>query len=330
MSIMVTGGAGYLGSHTLRELHEINEKIIVYDNYSTGYRKAPERAAPGCTQVYGDLRDGQKILQTLIEHNVDAVVHFAAFSRVEESMQLPSKYYENNVMGTISLLNAMVTAQVKNLVFSSTASVYGAPDTMPVTEECAKRPVSVYGRTKYMIETMLTDYTAAHGLRYIALRYFNAAGAHQNGDIGEAHNPETHLIPRTMQSIVGKYHMMVNGTDYDTPDGTCVRDYVHVSDLAEAHVYALRALRAGSSSDVFNLGNGTGYSIKEVFDMVEYVTGEKVLRKDVGRRPGDPPTLIASPAKIKERLGWQPKRTLEDIVRTAWVWHSTHPKGYDD
>lgn len=327
MAILITGGAGYIGSHTARELKDQGRDIVIYDNLSRGHRQAVK----DMPLVVGDLADTELLARTIDEYHVDSVIHFAAESQVGESMADPQKYYINNVSGTLNLLKVMKEKNVNKIVFSSTAATYGEPERIPIDEESVKNPTSVYGRTKLMMEQILEDYDMAYGLKYVALRYFNAAGAHISGEIGEDHEPETHLIPIIMQVLLGQREAIsIFGTDYPTPDGTCIRDYIHVTDLAHAHILALDALYDGMESRIYNLGNGNGFSVKEVIDTVEKVTGKKVPRVEEGRRPGDPAVLIASSQKIIKELGWKPRyNTLEKIIETAWNWHKNHPNGFE-
>ena len=328
MRILVTGGAGYIGSHTVRMLGQSAGQVVVFDNLAKGHRQAVGTD----NFVEGDLFDTELLAATIRKYEIDAVVHFAAFSLVGESMVQPRAYYHNNVQGTLNLLNTMLDNGVNKLVFSSTAAVYGEPAEVPITEACATNPTNVYGRTKLMMEHMMRDYAAAHGLNYIALRYFNACGAHPYGDIGEDHNPETHLIPLVLQTCMGKRDSIkIFGSDYPTKDGTCVRDYIHVDDLAQAHVLALQALNDGRSSTVYNLGNGCGFSVREVIAAAEKVTKRPVRREETARRPGDPAVLIAGSGKIRAELGWQPQyRDIERIIETAWQWHQNHPDGFNE
>ncbi|MBP2654149.1 MAG: galE [Firmicutes bacterium] len=327
MSVLVTGGAGYIGSHTVRELIAAKLNVIVYDNLSTGHQEAvPE----GVLFVRGDIHDGQLLARTMKEYEVDSVVHFAAASLVGESMTQPSKYYNNNVAGTLALLDAMLAAEVGQIVFSSTAAVYGEPEGWPITEAAAVSPTNVYGRTKLMIEQMLADYSRAYKLAYVSLRYFNAAGAAEGGKIGEDHSPETHLIPLILKTALGKRSSIdVYGTDYATPDGTCIRDYIHVVDLADAHVKAVGHLAAGGASRVYNLGSENGYSVKAVIERAKLVTGVDFSVREAERRAGDPAVLVASSARIADELGWKPRSSeLEAIIGSAWEWHRSHPEGY--
>lgn len=325
--ILVTGGAGYIGSHTVRELRERGADVVVYDNLSTGHVESI-----GDTPfVKGDLFDTELLCKTLREYKVDAVIHFAAYSLVGESMTNPAKYYHNNVAGTLALLDAMLAENVKYLVFSSSAATYGDCGDGLITEDSPQNPTSVYGQTKLMMEQFMQDYDKAYGMKYVALRYFNAAGAHLSGEIGEAHNPESHLIPLILQVPNGKREQInVFGEDYPTHDGTCIRDYIHVTDLADAHIKALEYLKKGGKSTYYNLGNGNGFSVKEVIDTVERVVGAPIKRQIVDRRAGDPASLVASSEKIQKELGWKPRyANLETIVASAWKWHSTHKDGYD-
>ena len=325
--ILVTGGAGYIGSHTVRELRERGMDVVVYDNLSTGHIEAV-----GDTPfVKGDLFDVELLRKTFREYNVDSVIHFAAYSLVGESMSNPAKYYHNNVAGTLALLDAMLAENVKYLVFSSSAATYGDCGDGLITEDSPQNPTSVYGQTKLMMEQFMQDYDKAYGMKYVALRYFNAAGAHASGEIGEAHNPESHLIPLILQVANGKREQInVFGDDYPTHDGTCIRDYIHITDLADAHIRALEYLKKGGKSTYYNLGNGNGFSVKEVIDTVEKVLGQPIKKQIVERRPGDPASLVASSEKIQRELGWKPKYdTLDSVVASAWKWHSTHPNGFE-
>lgn len=315
--ILVTGGAGYIGSHTVRRLKRKGYDVVVYDNLSKGHRWAVKDTE----LVVGDILDYAKVCEVIKKYGIDSVIHFAAFSLVGESMQDPQMYYVNNVSGTISLLRAMINCGVKKIVFSSTAAVYGEPKEVPIREDSPLNPTNVYGRTKLMIESMLKDCEMAYGLKHVILRYFNAAGADDKGDIGEDHSPETHLIPLVLKAAKGEREdIKIFGTDYNTPDGTCIRDYIHVNDLADAHILALESLKEGRS-DIYNLGNGNGFSVKEVIEMAEKVTGKSIKKTEDDRRAGDPAVLIASSEKIKRELGWRPVYTdLEAIIQTAWNW----------
>jgi UDP-glucose 4-epimerase len=325
MRILVTGGAGYIGSHTVRQLKKEPFEPIVLDNLNTGHLQSVE----GVPFIHANLLNAEKLEQVIKKEKPDAVVHFAALSLVGESMQAPDKYYENNVGGTLNLLKALNKAGVDKLVFSSTAAVYGQPDTIPITEDVQKLPVNVYGKTKLIIESMMEDFHAAYGMKYVALRYFNAAGADEKGDIGEDHQPESHLIPIIYQVLLGKREKLtVYGKDYKTKDGTCIRDYIHVNDLARAHVLALRHLINGGEPAAYNLGNGKGYSVLEIIRAVEKATGKTVPYSVGERREGDPAVLIASYDKIKKDLKWQPRYGIEDIVKTAWEFHRRHTDGF--
>ncbi|MDD4839171.1 MAG: UDP-glucose 4-epimerase GalE [Clostridia bacterium] len=324
--ILVTGGAGYIGSHTVRELRDRGQEVVVYDNLSTGHIEAIGDA----NFVKGDLFDVELLRETFRKYEVDAVIHFAAFSLVGESMVNPLKYYKNNVSGTLCLLEAMVAENVKYLVFSSSAATYGNTGADLISEKSPQNPTSVYGMTKLMMEQFMADFDIAYGLKYVALRYFNAAGAHEVGDIGEDHNPESHLVPIIMQVLNGKRDKLgIFGEDYPTDDGTCVRDYIHITDLADAHIKALESLRAGAPSTAYNLGNGNGFSVKQVVTTIEKVVGRPVKSEIAPRRAGDPAVLVASSEKIKSELGWKPRYdSLEKIVSSAWKWHQGHPNGY--
>ena len=326
MRVLVTGGAGYIGSHTVKMLEKIADKVVVYDNLS----KCHKQAVPNSILVQGDLFDKKLLKTVLTEHKIEAVVHFAAFSLVAESMTNPQLYYHNNVQGTLSLLEVMLECSVNKLVFSSTAAVYGEPEVMPISEEALKNPTNVYGQTKLMMEQIMADYAKVYDFNYIALRYFNACGADDSGTIGEDHSPESHLIPLVLQTCLGlRNSIKIFGTDYDTADGSCVRDYIHVNDLGQAHILALQALYRGASSTAYNLGNGTGFSVKEIIAAAEEVTGIKIVKELTERRAGDPACLIASSTKIKKELQWQPQYTeIKDIIASAWQWQKNNPQGF--
>ena len=326
MNVLVTGGAGYIGSHTVRELVRRKHRVVVLDNLSRGHGPA----VSGARLVRGDICDRELLGELLAREKIEAVLHFAASSLVGESVRFPSEYYNNNVVKGLSLIDTLAGAGVRSLVFSSTAAVYGEPREIPIPEEHATDPTNPYGATKLALEGALRWYGEAYGMRWISLRYFNAAGADPAGDIGEDHDPETHLIPLVLKVALGhKPHLDVFGSDYPTPDGTCVRDYIHVNDLAVAHILALEALAAGASSTVYNLGNGNGYSVLEVIRAAEAVTGRPVPVRYAARRPGDPPALVAGAAKIKRELGWRPRfESLQAMLETAWRWHSGHPRGF--
>ena len=329
MSILVAGGAGYIGSHMVKQLVESGEEVVVADNLSTGHKKAIN---PKAKFYYGDIRDRAFLDRIFVNEDITAVVHFAAFSIVPESMQEPLKYFDNNTGGMITLLEAMRDFKVKYIVFSSTAETYGIPETMPIKETDPQQPINPYGLSKLMMEKMMAWADEAYGIKFVALRYFNVAGAAADGTIGEDHGPETHLVPIIMQVAQGKRaELSIFGDDYNTPDGTNVRDYVHVMDLADAHILALKYLEAGNPSNAFNLGSSTGFSNKEMLEAAREVTGQEIPAKIAPRRPGDPDSLVAASDKAREVLNWQPKYDdVHDIIATAWQWHSTHPKGYDD
>ena len=327
MKLLVLGGAGYIGSHTATELLDNGHEVVIADNLVTGYREAiPEKA----TFYQGDLRDKDFLNDLMKKEKVDAVIHFAAYSLVGESVVNPLKYYENNLYGTKVLLDAMIESGVDKIVFSSTAATYGEPENIPILENDRTCPTNPYGETKLAMEKMISWAAKAHGLHYVSLRYFNACGAHKSGAIGEAHNPESHLIPLVLQVPNEKREFVsIYGNDYDTPDGTCIRDYIHVTDLAKAHILAVEYLMNGGESDIFNLGNGVGYSVKEVIKTARKVTGHPIPAKEEARRAGDPARLVASGKKAKEILGWEPEiKDLADIINSAWKWHSKHPNGY--
>ena len=328
MKVLVLGGAGYIGSHTVYKLIEEGHDVVVFDNLETGYIEAVH---PQAKFYKGDLRNRAEIDNVLDnETGIDAVIHFAANSLVGESMVNPLKYYDNNVYGTKVLLESLLAHGIKNIVFSSTAATYGEPTDSPILETDPTNPTNCYGETKRAMERMFYWTELAHGIKYVSLRYFNACGAHVNGNIGEAHNPESHLIPIILQVANGtRDHISVFGTDYDTFDGTCIRDYIHVTDLAQAHILACKYLLDGGKSDIFNLGNGVGFSVKEVIEKAKEVTGKEIKVVLEGRRAGDPAVLVASSDKAKKILGWKPAyNDLGTIIDTAWKWHSTHPNGY--
>ncbi|WP_336776302.1 UDP-glucose 4-epimerase GalE [Paenibacillus sp. MMO-58] len=328
MAVLVTGGAGYIGSHAVAALAERGEEIVVVDNLQQGHREA----VVGGKLYVGDLRDAAFMDTVFKENKIDAVIHFAANSLVGESMTNPAKYYHNNVYGTLCLLEKMIEHDVKKIVFSSTAATYGEPENVPIDEFDRTLPTNTYGETKLAMEKMMKWFDVAHGLKYVSLRYFNAAGAHASGKIGEDHSPETHLIPIVLQAALGQRpHISVFGDDYATPDGTCIRDYIHVSDLADAHVLAVDKLRQDSDSAIYNLGNGQGFSVKEVIEIARKVTEREIKAVIEPRRAGDPATLVASSARARKELGWNPSRAnLEDIIRSAWNWHVNHPNGYSN
>ncbi|MBD8070484.1 UDP-glucose 4-epimerase GalE [Bacillus sp. PS06] len=329
MAVLVCGGAGYIGSHAVADLVAKGEEVVVVDNLQTGHKNA---VLNGATLEIGDLRDLAFLDEVFTKHSIDSIMHFAADSLVGESVVDPLKYYDNNVNGALCLLKAMVKHKVERIVFSSTAATYGEPNSIPIVESDPTIPTNPYGETKLAIEKMLKWAEQAYGIKYTILRYFNVAGAHTVEDIGEDHQPESHLIPIILQVALGQREdIKIFGDDYQTPDGTCIRDYIHVSDLVAAHILAIEKLRAGGESDIYNLGNGNGFSVKEVIDMARKVTGKEIKATIAPRRAGDPAMLVASSEKALAKLGWKPKHdTLEEIIETAWKWHQNHPEGYGD
>lgn len=326
MAILITGGAGYIGSHTVKYFLDQNEEVVVVDNLQSGHRNAI--STNSFYQI--DLRDKGALDQVFKTHNIEAVIHFAANSLVGESMDKPFEYYHNNVYGLMCLLEVMKDHNVSKVVFSSTAAIYGEPKILPISEEAEANPTNTYGETKLVMERMMKWFEQGYGIKYVSLRYFNAAGAHESGMIGEVHDPETHLVPLILQVPLNKREKIyIFGDDYPTKDGTCIRDYIHVMDLASAHYLALEYLRKDNPSDIFNLGNGNGYSVKEVIDITRKVTGHSIPAEIKDRRAGDPAILIASSKKAKNILGWTPKyHSLEKIIQDAWKWHSNNPSGY--
>ena len=318
LRVLVTGGAGYVGSHACKALAAAGHRPVAFDNLSNGHRAAVKW---GPLEI-GDIGDRASLEAALSRHRPDAIMHFAAFAYVGESVSAPAKYYRNNVSGALTVLEAAREHGIGTFVFSSTCAVYGVPDQVPIDEDAPRRPINPYGRSKVMIEQMLDDFEIAYGMRFACLRYFNAAGADPDGEIGENHEPETHLIPLTLQAAMGRRaNVQIFGTDYPTPDGTCIRDYVHVSDLADAHVRALTHLAAGGASIRCNLGTGRGHSVRNVIDMARKVTGRTIAAENSPRRLGDPPALIALPGRASATLGWQPKLSdLETLLSTAWAW----------
>lgn len=328
MTILVLGGAGYIGSHTVYALIEKGVDVVVIDNLETGHIEAVHEKA----RFYkGDIRDRAFVDSVLDKEKIDAVIHFAANSLVGESMVNPLKYYDNNVNGTKVLLQSMVVHGLDKIVFSSTAATYGEPEKVPILETDRTEPTNTYGETKLAMEKMFKWTDRAHGLKYVSLRYFNACGAHVSGKIGEAHSPETHLIPLILQVPLGqREYISIFGDDYDTSDGTCIRDYIHVTDLAQAHILAVDYLMKGNESNIFNLGNGVGFTVKEVIDTARKVTGHEIPARIAERRAGDPARLIASSDKARQVLLWKPEHAdLEEIISTAWNWHKNHPNGYN-
>ena len=327
MKILVTGGAGYIGSVVTTELLKVGHEVVVFDNLTRGHRQALPEAA---TLVVGDVTDRESLKQLFKQHSVEAVMHFAALIEVAESMKVPERYFRNNSAGTLTLLEAMLAAGVSRFVFSSTAALYGNADRTPIQEEDKLAPTNPYGDSKFLVERMLGWMNEVHGLRYASLRYFNASGA-ARPDLGEAHSPESHLIPLILKVALGQRpSIAIFGTDYSTPDGCCIRDYIHVLDLASAHLLALDAL-SQSSRLVYNLGTGQGFSVREVIEVARRVTGHPIPAIECPRRPGDPSILVASSEKIQKELGWRSKHSdLEHIVSSAWEWHRQHPNGFGD
>ena len=327
MAILVLGGAGYIGSHTVYELIDAGREVVIADNLETGHIEAVH---PKARFYQGDIRDRAFVDSVFESEQIDGVIHFAANSLVGESMTNPLKYYDNNLCGTKVLLESMVAHGIDKIVFSSTAATYGEPERVPILETDRTEPTNCYGETKLSMEKMFKWTGLAHGLRFVSLRYFNACGAHVSGSIGEAHNPESHLIPLILQVPNGKREFIsIYGDDYDTKDGTCIRDYIHVTDLAQAHILAMDYLMNGGESNIFNLGNGVGFTVKEVIDTAREVTGHPIPAKTTPRRAGDPAQLIASSDKARSVLGWNPQHAdLKEIISTAWNWHKNHPNGF--
>lgn len=324
--VLVTGGAGYIGSHAVRALRDGGHTVVVLDDLSAGHSQAVPIGVP---LVRTATHDRRMVVEMLRDHGIDAVMHFAAWLSVGDSVRDPLGYYHNNVVGSLTLLGAMVEANVKRFVFSSTCAVYGEPEAAPIVESMNTRPINAYGETKLAVERALPHVERAYGVRWIALRYFNASGAHPDGTIGEDHSPEIHLIPRAIEAARGGPPLSLFGTDYPTPDGTCIRDYIHVCDLADAHVQALAALEGGAASAAYNAGTGRGHSVFEVIHTVSRVIGDPVRWEAAARRAGDPAVLFASSDRLQRDLGWRPRfPSLETIVRHAWQWHQTHPRGY--
>jgi UDP-glucose 4-epimerase len=327
MKVLICGGAGYIGSHMTAMLAAQGHEPVVFDNFSKGHRAAVQ----GMQVVEGDLADSELLVQTLDRHRIEAVMHFAAFIEVGESVQEPLKYYRNNFSNAQNLLSAMERAGVQKFVFSSTAAVYGMPKKVPITEDAPKDPINPYGQTKLAVERMCWWQAQTGRLRYALLRYFNACGAGGNGRLGEDHRPESHLIPLIIQAAMGKRDAIkVYGTDYPTPDGTCIRDYIHIEDLCRAHLLAMNKLNEQPEL-VYNLGNGQGYSVRQVIETVKRVSGQSFKVVETPRRPGDPAILTSDATKARTELGWRTEKPgLEDMVATAWKWHSDHPNGYGD
>ena len=329
MSVLVTGGAGYIGSHTVKVLRKAGAEVVIYDDLSAGHRRAAKAA--GAPLEQGAIGDTARLREVMRAHGVDAVMHFAAWLSVADSVRDPAGYYENNVGGAVSVLRAAAECGVRHFIFSSTAATFGNPIRTPIDESHPQHPISAYGESKLAIERALPHFERAYGIRSVALRYFNAAGADPEGALGEDHDPEFHVIPRALDATVGRGDFAIFGTDYETPDGTCLRDYVHVTDLAAAHLLSLESLRSGAQSTAYNLGNGKPVSVREVVDSVERVTGRTLPAGTGPRRPGDPAVLFASSEKIRRELGWAPQyEAIDVIVETAWRWRETHPRGYED
>ena len=326
MAILVTGGLGYVGSHAVKQLVDRGEQVVNLDNLLFGHKEA----ACGSEVVIGDIGDQALVRSVFSAHNIDAVMHFAALADVPESVADPEKYYLNNVSKSLAMLQVMLAHGVKMMIFSSSAAVFGEPEVVPIPEGHPKNPTNPYGRSKLMLEEILTEYQHAYGVRSVSLRYFNASGADPSGLIGEDHTPERHLIPIVLQTVLGQREKVsVFGTDWPTEDGTCIRDYIHVADLAQAHLLALGALRDGMGTTQYNLGNGDGFSVRQVIEAAEEVTGTKVNTVSADRRPGDPAVLVASSGKLRAELGWKSRfPDLKTIIQTAWKWHSSHPHGY--
>lgn len=321
-TILVTGGAGYIGSHAVLALKKAGYEVVVLDNLVYGHRDLVEQVLQ-VELIVGDINDRPLLDKLFLEHKIDAVMHFSAYAYVGESVTDPAKYYRNNVIGTVTLLEAMIAAKINKFVFSSTCATYGVPHTIPIAEDHSQNPINPYGATKLMVERILQDFAPAYNLKSVSFRYFNAAGADPTGKLGEDHEPETHLIPLVLMAAMGKRDSIsIFGTDYPTDDGTCIRDYIHVTDLAEAHILGLEYLLKGGDTAIFNLGNGNGFSVKQVIDTAAQVTGRDIKVKLSDRRPGDPPVLVGSSDKARNILGWEPKYpALKEILTHAWQWH---------
>ncbi len=325
-TILVTGGGGYIGSHTVKELLKKGYQVIVFDNLSSGYKQAVFKPAK---LIIGDLLDIKKLKLLFKKYQFGAVIHFAGSIEAEESMERPEDFFRNNVVSSLNLLETMICYKVRYLIFSSSAAVYGEARENPIDEDAEVKPINCYGATKMIVEEMLKYFDKIHGLRYISLRYFNAAGADSEGNLGEVHKPETHLIPKILkESVLGNKPAYIYGTDYKTPDGTCIRDYIHVSDLAQAHILAFEYLKAKNKSEIFNLGTEKGNSVKEIIDLTKKITGIDFQVLEDKKRPGDPAILVASSKKAKDKLRWEPRYNIYDIIETAYRWHKNHPKGY--
>ena len=325
-NVLVTGGAGYIGSHAVKALHAAGHQVTVYDDFSAGHREAARFAH---SVVDGSIHDTDRLRRALRDHGCEGVMHFAAWLSVGESVKDPAGYYRNNVLGALAVLDAMVAERVQSLVFSSTAAVFGNPIETPITESHPTEPINSYGETKLAVERALPHYERAYGIRAVVLRYFNASGADPDGELGEDHSPELHLIPRAIDAALGRDTFQIFGEDYETPDGTCLRDYIHVTDLADAHILAMTSLRSGGPSATYNLGNGRPTSVREIVDAVARVTGTPVPLTVGPRREGDPAVLFASSDRIRRDLGWKPRyEDVDTIVRTAWAWRKDRPSGY--
>jgi UDP-glucose 4-epimerase len=323
MRILVSGGAGYIGSHVVRMLREKGDEVVIIDNLSRGHKESIPEGVP-FEKI--DLLDFELLSNSIKNYSIDAVIHFAAFAYVGESVDNPQMYYSNNLVGSFNLINALKENNIDKIVFSSTCSLYGNPLNIPISESETLKPINPYAKTKFFIENILNDYDTAYGLNYVALRYFNAAGDSDDSQIGESHDPEPHLIPLVLFAALGRREKIyVNGDDYPTKDGTCIRDYIHVNDLADAHIKALEYLRNNEKSTVFNLGTGNGYSVNDIINTAREITGVNIKAEVVGRRSGDPAELVADNKKVKKVLGWHPKYNLEKIIKTAWAWHK-NPK----
>jgi UDP-glucose-4-epimerase GalE len=329
-SVLVTGGAGYIGSHAVKALRKAGHRVVIYDNLSAGHREAAVRAGGGAAElVEGDIGDTARVRKTIETHGIDSVMHFAAWLSVPDSVRDPAGYYRNNVLGALSVLDAMIATGTKHFVFSSTCAVFGNAMETPIAENHPRRPINAYGESKLAVERALPHYERAYGLTSIALRYFNAAGADPEGELGEHHDPEIHVIPRAIDAAYGRATFQVFGEDYDTPDGTCLRDYIHVNDLAAAHLLALGALKKGAASTAYNLGNGRPTSVRDILTSVERVTGRRVPYSAGPRRDGDPPVLYSGSTRARAELGWAPEfEDVDTIVETAWKWRERHPQGY--
>lgn len=325
MNVLVTGGAGYIGSHVVRELIKRSYEVIVYDSLELGHEKAVDEKAK---LIVANISDEERLNSVFENNNIDAVMHFAGYTDVGESVKNPDKYLKNNFENTKILLNVMIKNNCKNFIFSSSCAIFGNPISIPITEDLPKNPISPYGESKLLVETLLKEYELKHELKFISLRYFNAAGASEDGSIGEDHNPETHLIPLVLQVALGqRENIKIFGTDYETKDGTCVRDYIHVLDLAEAHILALDNIE--NKSGFYMLGSGTGFSVKEIIETCKEITGKEIKTIETERRQGDPPLLVAGNEKARTELRWELKHSdLKNIIKTAWLWHSTNPKGF--